>query len=103
MVSIFPDRLSARAATNGTSLRSPRCEKDEKFAVFLFPGLDGGDVWEFAPLLSMVDGPLHFVPIRYPHWSEWRRDPNELDRLITACVGRIKSNGPHATINLVGH
>jgi thioesterase domain-containing protein len=98
-----PDRLGERGITNGTSLRSPRREKDEKSAVFLFLGLDGGDVWEFAPLLSMAEGPLHFVPIRYRHWSELRQEPVELDRLIADCVGQIESYGPPPAIHLVGY
>jgi thioesterase domain-containing protein len=78
------------------------CEKNEKLAVFLFPGLSG-DVWELAPLLSPIEAPFHFVPIRYCHWSELRREPSELDRLVAHCVSQIESRGPPATIHLVGY
>jgi thioesterase domain-containing protein len=102
-MSVWSDRTCGRTVADGTSLQPVRCEKENKSTVFLFPGLDGGDIWEFAPLLSMVDAPLHFVPIRYRHWSELQPEPDELDRLVTDCVSQIESHGPPSTIYLVGY
>jgi thioesterase domain-containing protein len=102
MMSIWPDRFRDRGLAAGTPLRIASCEKDEKLAVFLLLGLSG-DVREFASLLSPIEAPLHFVPIRYRHWSELRREPSELDRLVTDCVSQIQSHGPPATILLVGY
>src|ERR1700733_3468979 len=103
VMSVWSHRTCERAVADGTSPQPVRCEKEKKSTVFLFPGLDGGDIWEFAPLLSMVDAPLHFVPIRYRHWSELQPEPDELDRLVTDCVSQIESHGPPSTIYLVGY
>jgi thioesterase domain-containing protein len=100
MVNIPPDNGTT---VDGTSARPTCCAKEKKSVVFLFPGLDGGDVWQFLPLLSMVEAPLLFVPIRYRHWSELGRDANELDRLITDCVRQIESCSPPAPIYLAGY
>jgi thioesterase domain-containing protein len=102
MMSIWPDRFRDRALAARTPLRLTRCEKDEKLAVFLLPGLSG-DVREFASLLLPIEAPLHFVPIHYRHWSELRREPNELDRLVADCVSQIEDHGPPATILLIGY
>ena len=101
-MSIWPDRSCDSAFVAGTPRRLAGCQADERPTVFLLPGLSG-IVRELAPLLSPIEAPLHFVPIHYRHWSELRREPNELDRLVTDCVRQIESHGPHATILLAGY
>ena len=102
MTSMWPNSVSDRALAAETPLRPARCEKDEKLAVFLLPGLTG-DVGELAALLSPTEAPLHFVPIHYRHWSSLRREANELDRLVADCVSQIENYGSPATILLVGY
>jgi thioesterase domain-containing protein len=77
-------------------------DSDEKLAVFLLPGLSG-DMGELAALLSPTEAPLHFVPLRYRHWSALRPEPDELDRLVADCVRQIESHGPRGTILLAGY
>ena len=102
MMDEWSDGFSNRALAAGAPPRLARCEKHEKLAVFLLPGLSG-DLREFATLLSPIEAPIHFVPIRYRHWSELRREPNEFDRLVADCVRQIESHGPPSTIRLVGY
>jgi thioesterase domain-containing protein len=95
-------QMSGRAFGAGTLRHLACCEKDEKLAVFLLPGLSG-DLRELAALLSPTEASVRFVPIRYRHWSELEREPNELDRLVTDCVRQIESHSSSATILLVGY
>jgi thioesterase domain-containing protein len=97
-----PDRFADQALAAGTPLHLAHCEKDETPAVFLLPGLSGM-LQEFATLISPIEAPIHFVPIRYRHWSKLRPDPDELDRLVADCVRQIESHGPPATILLAGY
>ena len=97
-----PDRFTDQAVTAETSLHMARGKKIETPAVFLLPGLSGM-LQELDTLLSPTEAPVHFVPIRYRHWSELRRDPDELDRLVADCVRQIESHGPPATILLAGY
>jgi thioesterase domain-containing protein len=97
-----PDRFADQPLAAETSLHLARCEKDETPAVFLLPGLSG-ILQELATLISPIDAPVQFVPIRYRHWSELRPDPDELDRLVADCVRQIESHGPPATILLAGY
>jgi len=97
-----PDRLDDQALAAGTPLNPARCEKDETPAVFLLPGLSG-ILQELDTLISPIEAPVQFVPIRYRHWSELRPDPDELDRLVADCVRQIESHGPPATIMLAGY
>jgi thioesterase domain-containing protein len=77
-------------------------DEDDRSIIFLLPGLSG-DMTELAALLPPALAPLHFVPIRYRHWSHLQRDARELDQLVADCIRQIESYQPDGTILLVGY